>query len=72
MAGTKQIRFGRIERKIQDMELLLQVYKQGMKLHKNGSFEQGVYFGKIESLELIIMSLKELGAPQEVNEGEIF
>lgn len=59
--GTKQIRFGAVQRKIEGLELLLSAYKLGLKTAVKDSPDYYLYFGKIMALEVAIESLKELG-----------
>jgi hypothetical protein len=58
--GTKQIRFGKVQKVIEEMELLIRVYKMEKEITPSEESKL-ILFGKIQALEIVKHDLEELG-----------
>jgi hypothetical protein len=58
--GTKQIRFGKVQKVIEDIELLLRAYKMEKEITPIEESKL-ILIGKIQALEIVKNDLEELG-----------
>jgi hypothetical protein len=59
--GTKQIRFGKVEKVIDRLEFRIETIEEILKQQQLGDYSQGLQQGSIEQLQFAITLLKELG-----------